>query len=446
VRAALPETRYARAGGAHIAYQVLGHGQVDIVLADQWFSHMDGQWDVPPIAEFRRRLSSFSRLIMFDKRGIGLSDPVPIDRLPTIEEWIDDLRAVMDAVPSERAALVTNIGGAIMALVCAAAFPDRVASLVVVDGFARFLAAPDYPIGGSVEEKERALQMTESNQGRALMLDLFARSMASDEQLREAFARYERQSASPGVATAMLRFIYESDVRDVLPTIRIPTLVMHHAGAELLPAALGRYIADHVANARYVELPGADSLIWAGGAETVVTEIQEFVTGVKPIPAPTRVLSTVLFTDIVDSTSRAGELGDERWRALLAEHDRLTRAELERGSGREIKTTGDGFLATFDGPARAIRTALAIRDAVRVIGFEVRAGLHTGEIELVPDDVAGVGVHIGSRIASLAGPGEVFVSSTVRDLVAGSGIAFDDRGSHVLKGIPDAWRVFAVRS
>jgi class 3 adenylate cyclase len=446
VRAALPETRYARAGGAHIAYQVIGHGPVDIVLADQWFSHMDGQWDVPPIAEFRRRLSSFSRLIMFDKRGIGLSDPVPIDRLPTIEEWIDDLRAVMDEVGSERAALVTNIGGAIMALVCAAAFPDRLSSLVVVDGFARYLAAPDYPIGGTVKEKDRALQMTESKQGRALMLDLFARSMASDDDLREAFARYERQSASPGVATAMLRLIYESDVRDVLPTIRIPTLVMHHAGAEHLPPALGRYIADHVANARYVELPGADSLIWAGGAETVLAEIQEFVTGAKPIPEATRVLSTVLFTDIVDSTARAGELGDERWRALLAEHDRLTRAELARGSGRVIKTTGDGFLATFDGPARAIRTALAIRDAVRVIGIEVRAGLHTGEIELLPDDVAGVAVHIGSRIASLAGAGEVFASSTVRDLVAGSGIAFDDRGSHVLKGIPDAWHVFAVRS
>jgi class 3 adenylate cyclase len=270
--------------------------------------------------------------------------------------------------------------------------------------------------------------------------------MASDDDLREAFARYERQSASPGVATAMLRLIYESDVRDVLPTIRIPTLVMHHAGAEHLPPALGRYIADHVANARYVELPGADSLIWAGGAETVLAEIQEFVTGAKPIPEATRVLSTVLFTDIVDSTARAGELGDERWRALLAEHDRLTRAELARGSGRVIKTTGDGFLATFDGPARAIRTALAIRDAVRVIGIEVRAGLHTGEIELLPDDVAGVAVHIGSRIASLAGAGEVFASSTVRDLVAGSGIAFDDRGSHVLKGIPDAWHVFAVRS
>ncbi len=446
MRAALPETRYARADGTHIAYQVLGHGPVDIVLADQWFSHMDSQWDVPPIAEFRRRLAEFSRLIMFDKRGIGLSDPVPIDRLPTIEEWIDDLRAVMDAVPAERAALVTNIGGAIMALVCAAAFPDRLSSLVVVDGFARYLAAPDYPIGGTAADRNRALQMTESSHGRALMLDLFARSMASDGQLREAFARYERQSASPGVATAMLRLIYESDVRDVLPTIRVPTLVMHHAGAEHLPPALGRYIADHIPNARFVDLPGADSLIWAGGADRVLAEIQEFVTGAKPIREPTRVLSTVLFTDIVNSTVRAGELGDDRWRELLAEHDRLIRTELERGSGREIKTTGDGFLATFDGPARAIRTAVAIREALRVIGVEVRAGLHTGEIELLPDDVAGVGVHIGSRIAALAGAGEVFVSSTTRDLVAGSGIGFDDRGSHVLKGIPDAWHVFSVRT
>ena len=268
MRTALPETRYARAGGTHIAYQVLGDGPVDLVLADQWFSHMDGQWDVPPIAEFRRRLGAFSRLIMFDKRGIGLSDPVPIDQLPTIEEWIDDLRAVMDEVGSSRAALVTNIGGAIMSLVCAAAFPDRLSSLVIVDGFARFLAAPDYPIGGTVAEKDWALGEIETNHGRALMLDLFAPSNAHDPNLRESFARYERQSASPGVAQAMLRVIYEADVRDVLPTIRVPTLVMHHSGATLLPPALGRYIADTVPDATYLELPGPDSLIWAGDQDT----------------------------------------------------------------------------------------------------------------------------------------------------------------------------------
>jgi class 3 adenylate cyclase len=444
VRTALPETRYARAGGTHIAYQVLGDGPVDVVLADQWFSHMDGQWDVPPIAEFRHRLGAFSRLIMFDKRGIGLSDPVPIDQPPTIEEWIEDLRAVMDEVGSSRAALVTNIGGAIMSLVCAAAFPDRLSSLVIVDGFARFLAAPDYPIGGTAEEVDWALEEIEARHGRALMLDLFAPSNAQDPNLRESFARYERQSASPGVAQAMLRVIYEADVRDVLPTIRIPTLVLHHAGARHLPPALGRYIADQVPDATYLELPGPDSLIWAGDQDVVVAEIQGFVTGERPVKEPTRVLSTVLFTDIIDSTVRAAEIGDGRWRKLLAEHDRLTRGEFARGSGHEVKTTGDGFLATFDGPARAIRTALAIRDALRSIEVDIRVGIHTGEIELLPDDIAGVGVHIGSRIAALAGPGEVLVSSTVKDLVAGSGIAFDDRGSHILKGIPDPWRVYAV--
>jgi class 3 adenylate cyclase len=243
----------------------------------------------------------------------------------------------------------------------------------------------------------------------------------------------------------MLRVIYETDVRDVLPTIRIPTLVVHHAGATLLKPALGQYIADHVPGAKYVELPGADSLLWAGDQDVVVAEIQGFVTGERPVLEPTRVLSTVLFTDIIDSTVRATELGDGTWRKLLAEHDRLTRAELARGSGHEVKTTGDGFLATFDGPARAIRTALAIRDALRSIDLDVRAGIHTGEIELLTGDIAGVGVHIGSRIAALAGTGEVLVSSTVKDLVAGSGIAFDDRGSHLLKGIPDPWRVYAVQ-
>ncbi|MDQ4035765.1 MAG: adenylate/guanylate cyclase domain-containing protein [Chloroflexota bacterium] len=440
----LPETRYALAGDVHIAYQVLGTGPVDVVLADQWFSHMEAQWDVPPLAELRRRLGAFSRLILFDKRGIGLSDPVPIKEMPMIEEWIDDVRAVLDAVDSRQAALVTNIGGAIPSLVCAAALPDRLSALVIVDGFARFTAAPDYPIGASEDEKEAALAMIDAGHGRALMIDVFAPSVAGDARLRGLFGRYERQSASPGSATAMVRLLYETDVRDVLPTIRVPTLVMHHAGAEHLPPALGRYIADHVPGARFVELPGADSLMWAGDQELMVAEIQEFVTGVRPRPEPTRVLATVLFTDIVDSTARAAELGDRRWGQLLTEHDRVVRDELARAAGREIKTTGDGFLATFDGPARAVRAALAIRDALREIGVTIRAGLHTGEIEILADDVAGVGVHIGSRVAALAGPGEILVSSTVKDLVAGSGITFEDRGTHTLKGVPDAWRLHAV--
>ena len=440
----VPETRYALAGDVHIAYQVLGTAPVDVVLADQWFSHMDAQWEVPPLAELRRRLSAFSRLILFDKRGIGLSDPVPIKALPMIDEWIDDVRAVLDAVGSRRAALVTNIGGAIPSIVCAAALPDRLSALVIVDGFARFTAAPGYEIGVSEEIKEMALASIEDGHGRALMVDLFAPSVASDARLRAQFGRYERQSASPGSAAAMVRLLYETDVRDVLPTIRVPTLVMHHADAAHLPPALGRYLADRIPDARFLELPGADSLMWAGDQERIVAEIQEFVTGVRPDPERNRVLATVLFTDIVDSTARAAELGDRRWRELLAEHNRIVRDELARGGGREIKTTGDGFLATFDGPARAVRAAIAIRDALQGAGVTIRAGIHTGEIELLPDDVAGVSVHIGSRVSALAGPGEVLVSSTVKDLVAGSGITFEDRGTHTLKGVPDDWRLYAV--
>jgi class 3 adenylate cyclase len=350
----------------------------------------------------------------------------------------------MDAVGSQRAALVTNIGGALMSIVCAAAFPDRVSSLVIVDGFARFLSAPDYPIGAPPQVIEQQLESVAAGFGRGMMIDLFAPSVAADARLHDLWARYERQSASPGSARAMVRLIYESDVRDVLPMIKVPTLVMHHTDVRLLPIPFGRYLAERIPGAKFVELPGIDNLMWAGDQEPLVAEIQEFVTGVRPAPEPTRVLATVLFTDIVDSTVRASEVGDRRWRQLLEEHDRLVRSELARGGGREIKTTGDGFLATFDGPARAIRTALAIRDALRPAGIEVRAGLHTGEIELLGADIAGVGVHIGARVSGLAGAGEVLVSSTVKDLVAGSGIAFEDRGIRTLKGVPDEWRIYAV--
>ncbi len=440
----LPETLYARAGEVHIAYQVLGDGPIDIILADQWFSHMDAQWDVPPLAQFRHRLASFGRVIMFDKRGIGLSDPVPINALPTLEVWIDDLRTVMDTVRSARAALITNIGGALMAIVCAAAFPDRITSLVIVDGFARFLVAPNYPIGAPPQVVDGQLDAISAGFGRGMMIDMFAPSMAGDPRLHDAWARYERESASPGSARAMVKLIYETDVRDVLPTIRVPTLVIHHADVQYLRSPYGRYLADHIPGAKYVELPGVDNLIWAGDQDAMVGEIQEFVTGARPEPEANRVLATVMFTDIVDSTVRAVALGDKRWKQLLAQHDQIVRSELARGSGREIKTTGDGFLATFDGPARAIRTARAIRDELAAAGIEVRAGLHTGEVEFVAGDVQGVGVHIGSRVASLAGAGEILVSSTVKDLVAGSGISFEDRGRHVLKGVPDDWAIYAV--
>jgi class 3 adenylate cyclase len=276
------------------------------------------------------------------------------------------------------------------------------------------------------------------------MIDLFAPSLAGDDRLRRAWSRYERQAASPGSTVAMVRLIYESDVRSVLPAIRVPTLVIHRADARGFGVEHGRYLAAHIPNAKYVELPGIDNLIWAGDQDSIVAEIQDFVTGVRPAPAPNRVLATILFTDIVASTRLASELGDQRWHALLADHHRVVRRQLDRFGGNEVKTVGDGFLATFDGPARAIRCALAIRDELRELGLEVRAGLHTGEIEIQADDIAGLAVHIGARVSALAGPGEVLVSSTVRDLVVGSGIGFEDRGSHELKGVPGEWRVLAV--
>ena len=397
-----------------------------------------------PLADLRERLASFGRLIMFDKRGSGLSDPVPTSMLPTIDEWVDDLGAVLDAVGSDRAALIANIGGGLLAMTYAAAHPERVSALVLVDCFARFLEAPDLPFGASPDALEDALRQAETSAGGGLMIDLFAPSLAADTALRRTWSRYERQASSPGSTVAVVRLIYESDLRALLPTIQVPTLVIHRADAAGFPVGHGRYLAKHIPGATYVELPGVDDMIWAGDVDAIVAEIQAFVTGSRPNPEPDRVLATVLFTDIVGSTDRASELGDRRWKALLGEHDRLVREQLARHGGIEVKTTGDGFLATFDGPARGIRCAIAIGRTVHEIGLEVRAGVHTGEIERRGDDVAGLAVHIGARIAALGTAGEVLVSSTVRDLVVGSGIAFIDRGTQVLKGIPGEWRLYAV--
>ena len=439
-----PETRYARAGDVHIAHQLLGEGPVDIVLADQWFSNMDGQWDVPPLAEFRRKLASFSRLIMFDRRGMGLSDPVAIQALPSLDAWMDDLRAVMDASSSDRAALIANIGGAITSLVFAASHPDRLSSLVIVDGFARVRSAPDYPIGASAEEVERLLGQIEQNWGRGLMLDAFAPTMRGSPGLRETWARFERMATSPGSAQAIVGWIFDADIRAFLPTISVPTLVIQHPEGKVFPPALGRYVAEHIPDAKYVELPGPDQLIWAGDQVRTVAEIQEFITGVRPMHPADRVLATVLFTDIVDSTGRAAELGDHAWRELLGKHDRLARRAVNAESGRVIKSTGDGILATFDGPARAVRAARDLSVGARELDTPVRAGLHAGEIEILEGDVAGLAVHIGARVAGLASPNEILVTSTVKELVIGSGIEFEDRGSRVLRGVPGRWRLFAV--
>jgi class 3 adenylate cyclase len=440
----IPETRYARAGDLHIAYQTVGEGSTDIVLADQWFSNVDAQWDVAPLAELRRRLASFGRLILFDKRGVGISDPVAIESLPSIETWMDDLRAVMDAASSERAALITTMAGTMMSLVFAASHPDRVRVLVIVDGAARMMTAPDYPAGRPVDEYLRIMEQTKASWGRGMMLDSFAPSMRSVPGLRDAWSRYERAAASPGTAEAMIRNLHQIDVREVLPAIRVPTLVIQHSDALGFRPDHGRYLAAHIPGAKYLELPGVDSLIWAGDQARLVGEIEEFVTGTRQAPASNRVLATVLFTDIVDSTKRAAELGDDAWGQLLGRHDQLAQQVIEAFAGRVIQSTGDGILATFDGPARGVRAAREFSAGVHSLDLRVRAGLHAGEIELAPHDVSGIAVHIGARVAALAGTDEILVTSTVKELVVGSGLTFVDRGLHDLKGVPDKWRLYAI--
>jgi class 3 adenylate cyclase len=442
---AIPETHYARAGELHIAYQVFGNGPIDLVFVDQWFSNVDAMWDFPPLARLLNQLATFSRVIVFDKRGTGLSDPIAVDALPTIEEWIDDIRAVLDDVGSERTAILSGVGASIMALVFGATYPERTSSLVLVDGCARLAWAEDYPWGQPLERLRGDLERIRSGWGTSGgTMTFLAPKLLEDRALAASFMRYERNSASPGMAKAMIGWLYDVDVRHVLPTIRVPTLVLSHTGATRVSPEHGRFIGEHVEGARFAPLPGGDNYTWAGDTAPMLREIEEFLTGVSPIVEPDRVLATVLFTDIVDSTRRAGELGDARWREVLAAHDRAIRLALERFRGREIKTTGDGFLATFDGPARAVRAAFVIRDAIAALGFEVRSGLHTGEVELVGNDIAGIAVHIAARISALAGGGEVLTSNTVKDLVTGSGIVFEPRGPQRLKGIDDDWLVFAA--
>ncbi len=441
-----PETNYARSGEVHIGYQVVGEGAFDLVLLDQWFSNVDALWHLAPLARFVERLASFARVILLDKRGTGISDPVPLGGLPTLEEWMDDIRAVMDAVGSERAALVSGPGACYLTLLHAATYPERTSALVLVDGYARVTGTDDYFPELPRVMTEEAVEAIRSAWGRGGMLRAFAPAEYRDPALVRSFALYERLAASPAAAFAIGRVLYESDVRHVLPAIRVPTLVISHAASARTPPAVSRYLAEHIPGARHLELPGSENLIWAGDQARMLAELQEFLTGVRPSPEVDRVLATVLFTDIVGSTERTLALGDHAWKELLDRHYAVAREQLERFRGREVVTTGDGILAAFDGPARAIRCAQAIGTAVRDLGLEIRAGLHTGEIERAGSDVRGVAVHIGARISALAGAGDVLVSSTVRDLVVGSGIEFDDRGVHRLKGVPGEWRLYAVRS
>jgi class 3 adenylate cyclase len=438
-----PETRYAKSGDLHIAYQVVAEGP-PLVVSDQWFGNVDAQWDFPPMERFLRSLASFSRLVLFDKRGTGLSDPVPMRAAPTLEEWMDDLRAVLDDAGVERTALLCGVGATYMGVLFAATYPERTTALVVVNGYARMARTPDYPWGRSQKELGDYVERVQRAWGNGATLDFLAPSMAEDDEIRRTHGRYERAWASPGAYAAFTSVREGNDVRQVLPSIRVPTLVIHRTDARFAPRDGGRYIADRIAGARFVEVPGIDTYIWAGDIEPILGEVEEFVTGSRRPLEADRVLATVLFTDIVGSTERAAELGDVAWKELLAEHDELVRGEVRRFRGREIDTAGDGVLATFDGPARAIRCAESVRDGARGLGLDIRAGLHTGEVEMAGEKVRGIAVHIGARVSALAGPGEVLISNTVRDLVAGSGIQFEDRGPHALKGVSDEWRIFAV--
>ncbi|HEY3210937.1 MAG TPA: adenylate/guanylate cyclase domain-containing protein [Actinomycetota bacterium] len=441
----MPETRYARSGDVNIAYQVVGEGKLDLVFVFGWISNVELAWEEPNLARFLEGLSSFSRLILFDKRGTGLSDRVSLAELPTLEQRMDDVRAVMDAAGSDRAALFGISEGGPMCILFAATYPDRTTALVTCGTYAKRMWSPDYPWAPTPEERQQFYDAIEHEWGRELGLDTLAPSMQDDPAIRRWLETYVRRSASPGAALALAKMNTQIDIRHVLPAVKVPTLIMHRTGDKDSRVEEGRYIAEHIPGAQFVELPGADHLPWIGDQDSVLDEIGEFVTGVRPIHEPDRILATVLFTDIVGSTERAAALGDRPWRDLLRRHHGVVRGELERFRGREIDTAGDGVLAAFDGPARAIRAACAIRDAVRQLGIEVRAGLHTGECEMLGEKLAGVAVHTGARVASLAGPGEVLVSSTVKDLVAGSGIEFEDRGTSALKGIPGEWRLFSVK-
>jgi class 3 adenylate cyclase len=438
----VPNTKYARNGDVDIAYQILGDGPIDLVFIEGFLTHLEVYWEEPSYRRFCERLASFSRLIRFDKRGMGLSDRT---RVGTLEERMGDARAVMDAVGSERAAFLGESEGGPMSVLFAATYPDRTAALLLCGAEIRERKDDDWPWGEStVEDFEASVRDLPSSWGTGgRAIDVIAPSIAN-ERTQNWFGRVLRNAVDPAGAIAFMRVGFDIDVRDVLSAVNVPTLILHRVGDEVCHVENARFMARAIPDARYVELAGNDHVPWSGG-DDMLDEIREFLTGVREPAEPDRVLATVLFTDIVGSTDLATSLGDAPWRDLLQRHHEIVRRELRRHRGREIDTAGDGFLASFDGPARAIRCAKSIVESVATLGMQVRTGLHTGECEVVGDDLVGIAVHIGARVAAAAGPGEVLVSSTVRDLVAGAGIEFEDRGTHQLKGVPDTWRLFAVR-
>jgi class 3 adenylate cyclase len=432
--------RYAKSGEVHLAYRVFGDGPRDIVLIPGTLSHVEVLWEMPTYQHLLKRLTTFARVIVFDKRGQGLSDRVAEQ---TLEERVGDVRAVMDAAGSERATIYGWSEGGPMSLTFSATYPERTWSLVLYGSFA---SAKDPPWSVTREGLEEGLRRQEAHWGEGILIENNAPSAYKDEAIRQQVGRLERASASPGSIAALMRANLELDVRHILSSIHVPTLILHRVGDALVPVACGRYLAEHIPGARYAEIPGTDHTVFDNETHDVIADlIEEFITGERHRLEPDRVLATVMFSDIVGSTQRASELGDSRWRHLRDDWYTLMRKELTAFRGREVDTAGDGLLATFDGPARAIRCACSMRDRVRALGLQVRTGLHTGECELAGDKVVGIAVHIGARVAALAEPDEVLVSSTVRDLVGGSGLKFGDRGAHSLKGVPDEWRLFAVQ-
>jgi class 3 adenylate cyclase len=439
-----PQTRYVTVGGADVAYQVFGDGPRDLLVFGGLGSNIEVGWLVPEVSDYSTRLSSVSRVITFDRRGVGASDALPRSAIPTWEDFTEDAEAVLDAAGSHQAAIFASLETGPMALLFAAMHPDRVDGLILYNTYARYLTADDYPIGFTTEFLDVVVELVQAQWGTPDLFRLVFPSRADDAEFLDRMARLATSSATPRMTAAQWDYLLRQiDARSALPFIHVPTLVLN-SESQFLPLIQGRYLAEHIDGARFVELPGSDLGPWAENGAKIADEIAEFLTGERPVEID-RLLATVLFTDIVDSTGRAASLGDHRWRSLLDDHDRAVRDQLRRYRGREINTTGDGFVASFDGPARAIRCAKDIVKATQNLGVDVRVGLHTGECEVRGDDLGGLAVHIAARVAAAAETVEVLVSSTVKDLVAGSGITFKDRGEHDLKGVPDTWRLYAVQ-
>jgi class 3 adenylate cyclase len=438
-----PETKYAWMGPDRIAYQVLGQGPPDLVMSVGSFSHIDIAWEDPGLALFFRRLASFSRLILFDRRGTGASDPVPLP-LPPWESFAEELAVILDEVGSDRAAIMAHVDAGPMALYFAATKPERTSALVLVNSSAKWVAADDYPIGVPLEVAKAIHAQIDQLWGTEVLVTMWAASRADDERFRRWSSKYQRGMASPRTIQAFNRMILEIDARPILPLVQAPTLILAREGFAVVPIEQARYLAEHIPQAKLVELPGVDALLAWENPELALDRVQEFLTGVRRAAEPSRVLSTVLFTDIAGSTQRAGRLGDRHWREVLNVHDELARRLIEDAGGRLVQTTGDGVLATFDGPGRALHCAATIQGELRGIQLQIRAGVHTGEVELRGDGVGGIGVHIAARVMAAAAPGEILASRTVRDLVVGSDFVLEDRGAHLLRGVEGAWQLFAV--